>query len=206
MKYVPGYEIHEHAQRIATTFGLYERFLGSTQIQSLRWAEDQDRWIITTDRGDEFHSRFVTVGTGPIARPKLPGIPGIDQFRGTAFHTSRWNYEYTGGDRFNSPMTHLSTRRVGVIGTGATGVQVVPQVARSAGELFVFQRTPSSIDVRNNHPIDPDWYDTLEPGWQKKWLMNFTTLQTGGFTDDDLVKDGWTDISQRIREIGRAHV
>ena len=200
MKYVPGYEIHEHAQRIATTFGLYERFLGSTQIQSLRWAEDQDRWIITTDRGDEFHSRFVTVGTGPIARPKLPGIPGIDQFRGTAFHTSRWNYEYTGGDRYNSPMTHLSTQRVGIIGTGATGVQVVPQVARSAGELFVFQRTPSSIDVRNNHPIDPDWYDTLEPGWQKKWLMNFTTLQTGGFTDDDLVKDGWTDISQRIRD------
>jgi cation diffusion facilitator CzcD-associated flavoprotein CzcO len=200
MKYVPGYEIHEHAQRIATTFDLYERFLGSTQIEALRWDEDRERWIVTTDRGDELSSRFVTVGTGPIARPKLPGIPGIELFRGTAFHTSRWNYDYTGGDRYNTPMTNLADKRVGIIGTGATGVQVVPHVARSAGELFVFQRTPSSIDVRNNHTIDPEWYDTLEPGWQKKWLMNFTTLQTGGFTDEDLVKDGWTDISQRIRD------
>ena len=66
--------------------------------------------------------------------------------------------------------------------------------------LYVFQRTPSSIDVRNNHPIDPDWFRTLEPGWQAEWLMNFTTLQTGGFTDEDLVMDGWTDISKRIRD------
>jgi cation diffusion facilitator CzcD-associated flavoprotein CzcO len=64
----------------------------------------------------------------------------------------------------------------------------------------VFQRTPSSVDVRNNHPIDPEWFATLEPGWQRTWLLNFATLQTGGFADEDLVKDGWTDISQRIRD------
>ena len=200
MKYVPGYEIHQHAQRIATTFDLYERFVGSTEIESMTWNESTERWIVTTDRGDEFRARFVTVGTGPIARPKLPGIPGIEKFQGKSFHTSRWDYDYTGGDRFNSPMTKLADKRVGIIGTGATGVQVVPQVARTAQEFLVFQRTPSSIDVRNNEPIDPEWFATLEPGWQKKWLMNFTTLQTGGFTDEDLVKDGWTDISKRIRD------
>lgn len=97
-------------------------------------------------------------------------------------------------------MDRLADKRVGIIGTGATAVQCVPHLARAAGELYVFQRTPSSIDVRNNHPIDADWFATLDPGWQQEWLMNFTILQTGGFADEDLVKDGWTDISQRIRD------
>ena len=97
-------------------------------------------------------------------------------------------------------MDQLADKRVGIIGTGATAVQCVPHLARACGELFVFQRTPSSIDVRNNQPIDPDWFATLEPGWQKRWLENFTILQTGGFADEDLVMDGWTDISQRIRD------
>jgi cation diffusion facilitator CzcD-associated flavoprotein CzcO len=97
-------------------------------------------------------------------------------------------------------MTGLSTLRVGIIGTGATAVQCIPALGRDAGELKVFQRTPSSIDVRNNHPIDPSWFATLEPGWQREWLTNFTILQTGGFTDEDLVQDGWTDISKRIRD------
>jgi cation diffusion facilitator CzcD-associated flavoprotein CzcO len=79
-------------------------------------------------------------------------------------------------------------------------VQCIPALARDAQELFVFQRTPSSVDERNNHPIDADWFATLEPGWQRTWLMNFATLQTGGFADEDLVKDGWTDIAQRIRD------
>jgi cation diffusion facilitator CzcD-associated flavoprotein CzcO len=142
----------------------------------------------------------VTVGTGPLHRPKLPGIPGIDEFAGHAFHTSRWDYDYTGGGPGGELMDKLADKRVGIIGTGATAVQCIPHLSRSAGELFVFQRTPSSIDTRNNHPIDPDWFASLEEGWQKKWLLNFTTLQTGGFADEDLVKDGWTDIAQRIRD------
>jgi cation diffusion facilitator CzcD-associated flavoprotein CzcO len=97
-------------------------------------------------------------------------------------------------------MTNLADKRVGIIGTGATSVQCVPHLSRACRDLFVFQRTPSSIDVRNNHPIDPEWFATLEPGWQQKWLENFTILQTGGFADEDLVQDGWTDISQRIRD------
>ncbi|MEM7273707.1 MAG: NAD(P)/FAD-dependent oxidoreductase, partial [Actinomycetota bacterium] len=142
----------------------------------------------------------VTIGPGPLHRPKLPGIPGLERFGGHCFHTSRWDYDYTGGDPAGAPMTGLADKRVGIIGTGATAVQCVPHLAESAGELFVFQRTPSSIDIRNNHPIDPEWFATLEPGWQEEWLLNFTTLQTGGFTDEDLVMDGWTDISQRIRD------
>jgi cation diffusion facilitator CzcD-associated flavoprotein CzcO len=199
-KYVTAPEIWAHARRIATTFDLYEGALFSTGITSLTWDDEASRWIIGTDRGDELRARFVAMGTGPLHRPKLPGIEGIETFAGHTFHTSRWDYEYTGGDPDGSPMDRLADKRVGIIGTGATAIQCIPPLATSAGELYVFQRTPSSIDARNNHPFDPEWFATLEPGWQKKWLENFATLQTGGFASEDLVKDGWTDIAQRIRD------
>ena len=199
-KYTMAPEIFGHAQRIANTFGLYDGALFSTEVTSLEWEDASSRWIIRTDRGDELRARFVTMGTGPLHRPKLPGIPGIETFARHSFHTSRWDYDYTGGDAAGAPMHELAGKRVGIIGTGATAVQCIPPLARAAGELYVFQRTPSSIDVRNNQPIEPEWFATLRPGWQQEWLMNFATLQTGGFADEDLVKDGWTDISQRIRD------
>jgi len=199
-KYVQAPEIHAHARAIAEQYGLTERALLSTEVESVTWDADDARWVIRTDRGDEIRARFVSMGTGPLHRAKLPGIPGIETFGGPAFHTSRWDYGVTGGTPDGAPMTGLADRRVGIIGTGATAVQCIPALGRDAGELFVFQRTPSSIDVRNNHPIDPEWFATLEPGWQREWLTNFTILQTGGFTDEDLVQDGWTDISKRIRD------
>jgi len=199
-KYVTAPEIYAHARRIATTFGLYQNAVLSTGITSLTWNESASRWIIRTDRGDEFRARFVAAGTGPLHRPKLPGIPGIEDFAGHSFHTSRWDYDYTGGGPDGTPMDHLADKRVGIIGTGATAIQCIPHLAKTAGELFVFQRTPSSVDARNNHEIDTDWFASLGAGWQKKWLENFATLQTGGFAPEDLVKDGWTDIAQRIRD------
>ena len=200
MKYVFAPEIFEHGRRIARTFSLYDDALFSTQVTKLEWDEQASRWIIHTDRGDAIRARFVTMGTGPLHRPKLPGIPGIETFAGHTFHTSRWDYAYTGGDTNGAPMSNLADKRVGIIGTGATAVQCIPHLARDAQDLYVFQRTPSSIDVRNNHAIDPEWFATLGPGWQQRWLTNFATLQTGGFADEDLVQDGWTDISKRIRD------
>lgn len=199
-KYVPAPEIFAHAQRIARTFGLYDKALLSTGIASVEWNDDDARWIVRTDRGDTLRARHVCMGTGPLHRPKLPGIPGLQDFAGHAFHTSRWDWSYTGGDPEGGLMTGLADKRVGIVGTGATAVQCIPHLGRSARELLVFQRTPSAIDERNNHPIDRDWFAALEPGWQRKWMMNFTILQTMGFAEDDLVKDGWTDISQRIRD------
>jgi cation diffusion facilitator CzcD-associated flavoprotein CzcO len=199
-KYVFAPEIYGQARRIATTFGLYDNALFSTAVTSLDWDEASSRWIVSTDRGDHIRARFVTMGLGPLHRPKLPGIEGIDSFGGHCFHTSRWDYAYTGGSYEGDPMTSLADKRVGIIGTGATAVQCIPRLGRDARELFVFQRTPSSIDVRNNHAIDPEWFAGLGPGWQRQWLMNFVTLQTGGFADEDLVMDGWTDITKRIRD------
>ena len=199
-KYVPAPEIFAHAQRIARTFGLYDSALFSTGVSSVEWNDADARWIVRTDQGDTLRARHVCMGTGPLHRPKLPGIPGLHDFAGHAFHTSRWDWSYTGGDPEGAVMSGLADKRVGIIGTGATAVQCIPHLGRSAKELFVFQRTPSAIDERNNHPIDAEWFAGLEPGWQRKWMMNFTILQTMGFADDDLVKDGWTDISQRIRD------
>ncbi len=198
-KYAHGPEILDHCRRIAQHFDLYDNALLSTEVTALRWDNDINRWIITTNRGDEFRAQFVAMGTGPLHRPKLPGIEGINSFRGHSFHTSRWDYGYTGGDPSGAPMNGLRDKRVGIIGTGATAVQCIPHLSRACRELFVFQRTPSSIDIRNNYAIDPDWFAKLEPGWQDEWLLNFTTLQTGGTVDRDLVMDGWTDITKRIR-------
>ena len=199
-KYTHAPEILQHCRNIGAQFDLYDQALFSTEVTGLEWDDAAKRWIIQTDRGDKMLAKYVAMGTGPLHRPKLPGIDGINDFDGHAFHTSRWDYEYTGGDPSGARMKNLADKRVGIIGTGATAVQCVPHLARACGELFVFQRTPSSIDIRDNKATDPEWFQTLEPGWQTKWLENFTTLQTGGFTDEDLVMDGWTDISQRIRD------
>ena len=199
-KYVHAPEIFAHAKRIAHTFHLYDHALFSTNVLELRWDESLDRWLVRTDRGDELRARFVVTGTGPLHRPKLPGIEGIESYEGHTFHTSRWDYGYTGGSPEGALMENLRDKRVGIIGTGATSVQCIPHLAKTAKDLFVFQRTPSSIDIRNNRPLGPEMAESLQPGWQREWLMNFVTLQTGQFAEVDLVEDGWTDITKRIRD------
>jgi cyclohexanone monooxygenase len=200
-KYTHGPEILEHSRRIGRQYGLYDKALFHTEVKDLEWDEGRSRWIVRTNRGDEFTARFVGMGTGPLHVPKLPGIPGIRSFEGHSFHTSRWDYGYTGGDPEGAPLDRLSDKRVAIIGTGATAVQCVPHLARTCKELYVFQRTPSSVDARNNHPIDPEWFAGIAtPGWQQRWLENFTANQAGGAADEDLVMDGWTDIARRIRE------
>jgi cation diffusion facilitator CzcD-associated flavoprotein CzcO len=196
-KYAMGPEILEHCNRIADKFGLVERAVLSTEVTGLEWDPSRSSWLVRTNRGDELVARFVTIGNGPLHRPKLPGIPGLEEFGGHTFHTSRWDYDYTGGDS-SGGLTGLSDKTVGIIGTGATAVQVVPRVGEAAKQTFVFQRTPSSIDVRNNQPTDPEWVATLSPGWQQERIENFTVLTSSGQADKDLVMDAWTDIVDRL--------
>jgi len=192
-KYSFAPEILEHSRNIARHFRLYDDALLQTRITGLRWEETTSRWIVSTDRGDRFKAQYVAIANGPLSRPKLPGIPGIDAFEGHTFHTSRWDYAYTGGDSFGS-LTGLADKRVGIIGTGATAIQCVPHLGESANHLYVFQRTPSSVDVRNNAPTDPAWAASLTPGWQRRRQDNFNTLVAGGYQEQDMVSDGWTDI------------
>jgi cyclohexanone monooxygenase len=196
-KYARAPEILAHSQAIGRKYDLYRSALFQTEVTELRWDDASARWIVASSRGDRLRARFVVMANGPLNRPKLPGIPGIESFQGHSFHTSRWDYAYTGGDS-NGNLTGLRGKRVGIIGTGATAVQCVPHLGAAAGHLYVFQRTPSSIDVRANRPTDPEWAKSLKPGWHQHRMDNFNILVSGGFQPEDLVSDGWTDIIRKL--------
>jgi cation diffusion facilitator CzcD-associated flavoprotein CzcO len=199
-KYARGPEILAHCQFIGQQYGLVEHALFHTEVQDIAWDASRSVWLIRTNRGDAFTAQFVGLGTGPLHVPKLPGVTGIECFNGHSFHTSRWYYGYTGGDAAGAPMAKLADKRVALIGTGATAVQCVPHLTRACGSLWVFQRTPSSVDVRANAPIDPAWFASIaKTGWQQRWLENFTANQAGGTAKEDWVQDGWTDLARRIR-------
>ncbi len=196
-KYSFGPEILEHSQAIARKFDLYRDVCFQTRVEELRWDEEESRWIVSTNRGDRMKAHYLCMATGPLNRPKLPGIPGVEEFEGHAFHASRWDYEYTGGDS-DGNLTGLEGKRVGIIGTGATSVQCVPHVGASAEHLYVFQRTPSSIDVKNSPPTDPEWAESLKPGWHQHRMDNFNSLVSGIPQEEDLVSDGWTDLIGKL--------
>ncbi|MDF2442146.1 MAG: hypothetical protein JWR01_349 [Subtercola sp.] len=190
-------EMLEISRRIGTEYGLYEKALFQTSITDAEWIEERNVWQIRTDRGDLITTDYLVLAAGRQSLPKLPGVPGIDEFEGHIFHSSRWDYAYTGGDETGG-LAGLADKRVGVIGTGATALQIVPAVARDAKELKVFQRTPSTVGVRGQQETGSDWADMTEPGWQRRRRENFQThVQFGTRVDvpaptEDLVGDGWT--------------
>ena len=192
-KYAPGAEIRRHAERIAEHFDLRRDALLHTEVTSLHWDDQAARWRVRTDRGDAFTARYAVISSGPFNSPKLPGIPGIEDFTGHSFHTSRWDYSYTGGAEEVREYPGLADKRVAVIGTGATAVQVVPTIAPYCRELLVVQRTPSSVDRRDDRPTDPQWWAGLEPGWQRRRQRNFLATQSGAPVEENLVGDQWTD-------------
>jgi len=196
-KYTRAPEILAHSQAIGRHFDLYRDACFQTEVTEVVWDDDDARWIVHTNRGDAIRARFIVMANGPLHRPKLPGIPGVDSFAGHTFHTSRWDYAYTGGNS-DGGLDRLGDKRVAIIGTGATAVQCVPHLGQAAEHLYVFQRTPSSIDVRANRDTDPDWAAGLQPGWQRERMENFNTLVSGGFAEEDLVNDGWTDIIGKL--------
>jgi cyclohexanone monooxygenase len=200
-KYSYVNEIYEHSQRVGRHYRLYEAACFQTRVRDLRWDEGLKRWRIATHRGDDMKARFVIMALGTASRAKLPGIPGIETFRGHSFHTSRWDYDYTGGDTTGN-LTKLGDKRVAIIGTGATAIQCVPYVGRHAQHLYVFQRTPSSVDLRGNKPTDYSWAEGLQPGWQRARRKNFADIVEGRPFQEDLVNDGWTDIFRSLASGG----
>jgi cation diffusion facilitator CzcD-associated flavoprotein CzcO len=199
-KYSFAPEIFEHAQRIGKHFNLYRRACFQTQIKEARWDDEAGRWTISTDRGDVFKARFMIMSSGPLNRPKLPAIPGIEKFKGHTFHTSRWDYDYTGGNTTGG-LHKLLDKRVGIIGTGATAIQCVSHLGEHALQLYVFQRTPSSVDERGNKPTDPEWVKTLKPGWQAYRNNNFCSILSGRPIEEDLVGDKWTSLFKNLSRL-----
>ena len=200
LRYSYAPEIYEHAQRIGEHFDLYKDAVFQTWVTELRWLEDEDRWLLSTNRGDAMKARFVCLGTGPANRPRLPGIPGADSFKGHTFHTCRWDYNYTGGGP-DGQLDKLADKTVAIIGTGATAVQCVPALGASAKQLYVIQRTPSSVDLRNNSETDPDWAAGLQPGWQAHRQKRFGEALLGGEIDPEFQDEGWTRLVRNLKAL-----
>ncbi len=204
-RYTRGSEIFAYCKSLADQFDLYDRALFQTRVTDMEWDEDAARWTVRTDGGDVFRARFVSTQSGQFSRPQLPGIPGIEKFTGHSFHTSRWDYDYTGGDSTGN-LEGLRDKRVAVIGTGATGVQVIPQLAEHAKSVVVFQRTPTQIAPRENAPTDLDWFKSLPAGWQSTRRTSFDKCAMDRATAECDVDDGWIKFAkfqmQAIYEAG----
>ncbi|MFE0889768.1 flavin-containing monooxygenase [Streptomyces rochei] len=199
-KYAPGEEIRRHAVRIAEKFDLGADALFSTSVTSLTWDDNARNWLVTTDSGDEFRATYVITATGTLTELKLPGIPGIENFQGHTFHTSRWDYGYTGGTP-DGGLTGLADKRVGVVGTGATGVQVIPKLAEDAGHVYVFQRTPSTVDVRANRRTTARDVGADHDGWARERRDNFLRIVSGETVEHDLVADRWTETAGLLEKL-----
>ncbi|MCV7380783.1 monooxygenase [Mycobacterium alsense] len=199
-KFADGLEIREYCQGVARKFGLYKGALFHTCVNALRWDESIKRWRISTDRGDALRARFIIMAMGPINTPKVPNVPGLEGFQGKIFHTARWDYEYTGGDQREPVLDRLNDKRVAVVGTGVSAIQVVPYLARYAKQLYVLQRTPSTVDERHNTPTDPSWVATLQPGWQRERQINFHHAAIDGLIpgEQDRICDIWTEINRNL--------
>ena len=199
-KFADGWEIQQYASSIARKYGFADRALFHTLVNTLRWDETLKRWRVGTNRGDDIRARFVILACGVLNMPKLPGIPGIEQFKGNAFHTARWDYDYTGGSYRKPVLEKLADKRVAIVGTGATAIQAVPHLGKYAKHLYVIQRTPSSVDERPNPSTDHDWAKSLTPGWQKLRQANFhrAAMEFLAPGETDLICDIWTEITRNL--------
>ena len=170
MKFAAGFEIMEYCQKMAEKFGFYDKCLFHTTVEKTEWDEASTRWTVHTDRGDAMRAKFVVLANGILTTPKLARIDGMQSFAGDSFHTSRWDYNID-----------LKGKRVGIIGTGATAVQAVPELAKIVKELCVFQRTPSSIDVRDQRETSMEEFEewAKEPGWAKARRARFAKISQG---------------------------
>ena len=191
MKFASGFEILEYCQAMADKFGFYDRCLFHTTVEKTEWDETTGMWRVHTDRGDAMRARYVILANGILTSPKLARIEGMETFRGDAFHTSRWNYNID-----------LDGKRVGIIGTGATAVQAIPELAKVVGELYVFQRTPSTIDVRDQRATTDEeiaaWAD--EPGWARARRARFSKISAGRTAikaNDDYLAGKVADFKER---------
>lgn len=216
-KYVSGIEIRQYLQKIVEKYQLHDKISLGTKVDSLQWNENDRAWKAQFSASEkpipggdesEIHpwtakAEFVILTSGYLARPQVPKLDGagIEGFKGDMFHTARWNYEVTGGsaEQVFPALDKLRDKRVGIIGTGATAIQVVPCLAKYAKEVYVFQRTASAVYSRGQKDTDEnDWTENIAhtPGWQSKRMENMVQQLTGGASSGstNIVNDEWAKL------------
>jgi len=141
-RYCPGEEIKSYADHVADKYDLRRHMQFNTTIVSAKYDEGGKFWTVQTDQGATYSARFLLLATGFLSQPQYPDIPGIDEFEGKIIHTAAWDYEYD-----------LQGKRAAMIGTGASGVQVLPIIAEETAHMTVFQRTPIWVAPKSNPKI-----------------------------------------------------
>ncbi|KAJ6005147.1 hypothetical protein N7451_003091 [Penicillium sp. IBT 35674x] len=202
-KYSQGRELRAYAESIAEKYGLHNKAIFQVKAETMSWDEQYSEWVVNLQTVNKnrpenlvIRSQAIISSTGILNAPKMPDLPGINDFGGQSFHTSRWAYQYTGGSPTCPDLTQLQDKRVGIIGTGATAIQCIPELAKWAKQLVVFQRTPSAVDARNNRVTDTKWFDrevrATGRGWQRRRCANFNAHVSNQQMTQDLVDDEWT--------------
>ncbi len=151
-RYASQPEILDYANHVADRFDLRRDVLFNTRIVSAIYDETSDRWALRTDDGQEMLAQYLVMATGCLSSARIPNFAGLDRFQGATYHTGRWPHD--GVD--------FSGQRVGVIGTGSSGIQSIPIIARQARRLTVFQRTASYSVPAHNGPLDEEEQRTIK--------------------------------------------
>ncbi|KAJ7110157.1 pyridine nucleotide-disulfide oxidoreductase-like protein [Mycena epipterygia] len=213
-KYAYGPELRQHADTIAKKWELEDKALFRTEVKRLEWDDAAKQWVVslTENRGPGetkkdlgIRAQFVFLASGVLNYPQIPKLPGIEKFKGHHFHTSRWDYAYTGGSPEEPTLVNLKDKKVGIIGTGATAIQAVPQLAKWAKELYVFQRTPSAVDARGQRATNPEEWNgkiACKKGWQRERMENFNSWVSNAPEGENLVGDGFANMPSYSALIG----
>jgi cation diffusion facilitator CzcD-associated flavoprotein CzcO len=151
----PQADLEAYANHVADRFGLREMIRFRSRVNRLRFDEQANRWHVSTDRGEHVMAKYVVAACGALDATNIPDFPGLDSFRGEWHHTSKWPKE----------QVSFEGKRVGLIGTGSTGIQAATEIGKSAGHLYVFQRTPAYSLPANNRP--------LPPGYERDWKEHY---------------------------------
>ncbi len=150
-------EIWDYLRHCADKYELWPHIRFGAALVRSEFDEETGAWLVTTNRGETFTSRAVVLGTGPLHQPAYPNVPGMEKFEGRMFHSAQWDHSYD-----------LTGKRVAVIGTGASAIQFVPQIATRVEQLHLFQRTPPWVMPKPDHPIS---------GRQQQLFRRFPVLQ-----------------------------
>ncbi|KAF5601190.1 cyclohexanone 1 2-monooxygenase [Fusarium pseudocircinatum] len=207
-KYSTGKEIREHLERVAAKYGLTDRVWFRTRMDECVWDDEKQEWVmklVELVHGGKEHeavtvtSRFVILTTGLMLVPQVPRIKGIESFTGDCFHPARWDYNSTGGTPDDPSMVRLKDKRVGLIGTGASAIQILPELAKWSKEVYVFQRTPSAVAARYNRQTDENLFKSeiaKKAGWWEARCLNYCAHLNNHNPKPavDLVNDSWTDM------------
>ncbi|RDH76293.1 NAD(P)/FAD-dependent oxidoreductase [Mycolicibacterium moriokaense] len=182
-------EILAYLERVADRHGLGKHLVGDMRVTELRWADDTQKWTVVTDDGAAREFDVVVSAVGMLDQPNIPDIPGAHRFRGRTFHSSNWDHtKSTAGERVAS------------IGTGASAIQYVPEIAAEAEHLTVFQRTPIWVSPRYDEPFTPEQQDLFESDPEEARKVRdaaFQAYEEANFGVDSEMTKGLTDIARQ---------